>query len=200
MTKPKRVGELEDELERRDERITELREEIDDLRDLVRRMEEHVDDANGTLERWRETFDMVETERGTWTTAPWWEAHDKLVADFNDLARRWNKFLPLLNQNPVGRPLAASEAQQALVRKRRKAGKSLRWIEAETNLSLQTVRTIVGKTDGTDRTTKQRRIALDHPTVVAWKRKRRTGQGLPRQAQAVVETGRDLLKEAKGRK
>ena len=31
---------------------------------------------------------------------------------------------------PVGRPLAASEAQQATVRKLRKAHRSLRWIAA----------------------------------------------------------------------
>jgi hypothetical protein len=37
---------------------------------------------------------------------------------------RWNKYLPLINgrRQPVGRPLAASEAQQAAVLKLRKGG------------------------------------------------------------------------------
>ena len=46
----------------------------------------------------------------------------------------WNKALPLINGHaqPVGRPLTASEAQQAPVLKQHKAGKSLRWIAEET--------------------------------------------------------------------
>jgi hypothetical protein len=61
-------------------------------------------------------------------------------------------------------------------------------------------RTIVGKSNGTDRTTKNRRIVLDRGAAISWKRRKRTGDALPRQAQGVVETGRDLIKEAKGLK
>ena len=58
---------------------------------------------------------------------------------------------------PVGRPIAASEVQQAQIRKHHKAGKSLRWIVEEMTLSLQTVRTVIAKQDGIDRTTGKRR-------------------------------------------
>jgi hypothetical protein len=49
---------------------------------------------------------------------------------------------------PVGRPLAASAAQCAEVLKLHKAGRSLRGIVEDTNLGLNTVRTIVGKAHG----------------------------------------------------
>jgi DNA-binding CsgD family transcriptional regulator len=72
---------------------------------------------------------------------------------------------PVINGHaqPVGRPLAASEAQQATVRRLRKAGKSLRWIAEETSLGLNTVRTIVGKVEQrrehNRRTADRRRVA-----------------------------------------
>jgi hypothetical protein len=205
MAKPKvnasdRIGERQVELKRRDERIAELRDEVDELRDLVRRMEEHAQDFINCMEAWKDTFGMIETDRGGWTWEPFWEERKQLVDRYNDLARRWNKCLPAINgrQQPVGRPLGASQAQCEAVRKLRGAGTSLRGIADEANLSLATVRTIVGKTDGTDRTTKHHRIALDRGTALSWKRRKRTGDALPRQAQHVVETGQALIKEAKG--
>jgi hypothetical protein len=60
-------------------------------------------------------------------------------------------------KRPVGRPLAASEAQCAQVLSLRRKGTSLREIAEETNLSFQTVRTIVGRKRGTERTTRLRR-------------------------------------------
>jgi hypothetical protein len=85
------------------------------------------------------------------------------------------------------------------VRKLRKAGKSLRWIAEETSLGLNTVRTIVGKLDGTDRTSRKELERIDNrQRAIRWKREKRTGDALPRQAQRVVEKGRELLKEAKG--
>jgi hypothetical protein len=196
------LGELEDELKRRDQRIEELRQEADEMRDLVRRMEESIEDADNVIEAWKEALEMEETEAGVWTWKPFWDARWKLVDDYNDLVRRWNKFLPVINgrTQPVGRPLAASEAQQATVRKLRKAGKSLRWIAEETSLGVNTVRTIVGKVDGTDRTTRkhQERIDPDRQQAIRWKRQKRTGDALPKRAQRVVEEGRVLLKEAKG--
>jgi transposase len=106
----------------------------------------------------------------------------------------------LINMQSVGRPLAASEAQCAQVSKLRKAGTSLRGIAEETGLGLNTVRTIVGKANGTDRTTKgwRERIEPDRAQATRWKRQRRTGNALPRRAQGVVEQVRALRKEAKG--
>jgi hypothetical protein len=60
--------------------------------------------------------------------------NNALVAKHNELARKWN--YKILGGQPVGRPLAASEAQTAL----RDAGTSLRDIAEETSLGLNTVR------------------------------------------------------------
>lgn len=196
---PDRVGELQDEIKRRDERIEELRQELDEQRDLVRRMEENVEDAGAVIERWAETFNMTQTESGGWTWKPFWEQWAKLLDDYNGLVRLWNKYLPIINgrTQPVGRPLAASEAQVAQVRKLRKAGRSLRWIAEEMSLGLNTVRTIVGKVNGTDRTTRKHRehverVEIDRAQAIRWKRQKRTGDALPRRAQRVVEEGRAL--------
>jgi hypothetical protein len=219
-TAPDRVGELQDELKQRDRRIEELRQEIDQQRDLIRRMEESIDDASNVIERWKETFNMVETESGGWTWEPFWDQHNALVETHNDLVRRWNKFVPVINNRtrPVGRPLGASEDEQALVLKRCKAGMSLRRIAEETELGLGTVRTIIDKANGSDRATRKRWQKV-HPgeawsertyepigridnrqQAARWKRQKRTGDTLPKQAQRVVEEGRDLIKEAKGLK
>jgi hypothetical protein len=199
------VGELEDELKRRDERIEELRQEIDEQRDLIQRMEENVDDARGVIERWCEAFQMTQTESGAWSWEPFWDQHNDLVARWNDLVRHWNKYVPLINgrTQPVGRPLAASEAQVAQVLRLHRAGRSLRWIAEEMSLGLNTVRTIVAKGSGADRTTRKHRerverIEIDRPQAIRWKRQKRTGDALPRQAQRAVEGGHVLLKEAKG--
>jgi uncharacterized coiled-coil protein SlyX len=195
-----RIEALEDELKQRDRRIEELRREIDEQRDLIHRMEEHAEDYVAVMERWKDTFDMTQTDSGVWTWAPFWKERDDLITKHNELVRQWNKVVPLLNQQPVGRPIAASEAQCVMVRKLRKAGRSLRWISEETSLGLSTVRTILGKVDGSDRTSKahRARIEINRQEATSWKRRKRQGDALPRQAQAVVETGHALLKEAKG--
>jgi helix-turn-helix resolvase-like protein len=195
-----RIEALEDELKQRDRRIVELKQELDEQRDLIRRFEEHAEDYTAVLERWKETFDMTETENGAWTWAPFWKEWNDLVVRYNERIRKWNKAVPLLNRQPVGRPLAANEAQCATVRKLRKAGRSLRTIAEETNLGINTVRTIVDRVDGSDRTSirHRERIEIDQKEATTGKRRKRIGDALPRQAQAVVERGRALLKEAKG--
>ena len=159
----KTVGELEDELKRKDERIEELRAEVDEQRDLIKRMEEHADNYVNTMESWKESFGMEQTERGTWTWEPFWDEHDQLIADYNDLVRRWNKYLPKINGDlrNVGRPLAASETQVEQVLQLRKQGYSLRGIADETSLGLNTIRTIVAKKNGNDRTTTKHRRRLE---------------------------------------
>jgi hypothetical protein len=109
------------------------------------------------------TFDMVQTESGGWTWGPFWDEHWKTIDDYNALVRDWNKYLPVINgrTQPVGRPLAASEAQVAQVRKLRKAGRSLRRIAEEMSLGLNTVRTIVGKANGSDRTSRREQERID---------------------------------------
>jgi hypothetical protein len=193
-------GWFRDELRGRDRVISELRSELDEANDLLRKFSDHADDYNTTLENWRETFDMVLTDEG-WSWAPFWDKHNDLVDRYNNLVRRWNKVIPLIDgPQDVGRPLAASEAQVAEVLRLQKAGKSLREIAFYTSLGLGTVRTIIGRNNGTDRTSKKRRekIETDRHERAHWKSRKRTGDALPKQVQAVIETGKALVQEAKG--
>ena len=198
------VGELEDELKVKERRIEQLRQEIDEQRELIDRLRDNSEEADGVFEAWIETFEMERTDSGGLTWKPFWQEHNQLIDDYNDLVRRWNKYLPVINREPrnVGRPLAASEAQVVQVQKLRKAGRSLRGIAEDTSLSVDTVRTIVGKMNGQDRTTTKHRQRLERiderQRLVKWKRQRRTGDAPPRRVQRVVEGGRALVKEAKG--
>ena len=110
--------------------------------------------------------------------------------------------MPILNagSQDVGRPLAASETQVVTVLRLHKTGKSLRWISDETSLSLRTVRTIVDRRNGTDRTTKARRekIDIDRFQRAHWKFSRRTGDALPKRVEQAIGTGKALVTEAKG--
>jgi hypothetical protein len=198
----RRIGELEDEIKRKNERIEELRQEIDEQRDLIGRLREHVEDYASVIENWKEAFGMTMTDDGNWTWEPFWKERNDLIENFNKLVRDWNKYLPLINgrTQPVGRPLAASDAQAAQVLKLHKAGRSLRGIADDTNLTFATVRTIVGKANGTDRTTQKHRarIEIDRYRLARWTRQRRTGDALPKRAQRMIEQGEKLIKEAKG--
>ncbi len=138
---------------------------------------------------------MELTEDGCWTWKPFYGEWTALIDKHNELVRRRNKCLPFIRQQNVGRPFAASEAQCEQVRKLRKARKSLRVIAEETGLGLNTVRTIVGKINGSDRATKSHWQRIE---PYRWQRQRRTGNALPGQAQRAVEKGRALLKEARG--
>jgi hypothetical protein len=202
MDDKKRIAELEDDLKHRDTRISELRGEIDELRDLTNRLRENVEDAAGVLQGWKDTFDMEEVEGG-WTWKPFWERHGAIIDQHNKLVQQFNKYLPVINghlhSKNIGRPLQASAAQVAQVLKLRQAGTSLRDIAEETSLGLPTVRTIVGKTNRTDRTSKRHLARIDNKEIlVTWKRQRRSGDGLPKRAQKVVEDAEALAKEARG--
>lgn len=85
----------------------------------------------------------------------------------------------ILKRN-VGRPLAASEAQQADVLRRHKRGESLRAIAEDTSLGFQTVRSIIGKQDGTDRTTRKHLERVASENTVAGKARKWTRDALPR--------------------
>jgi chromosome segregation ATPase len=91
--KVSRIAKLEDEIKQRDRRIAELRAEIDELGDLVERMEENVEDANTVIERSREWLD---DRVGI--------ALEDYRAKYNALVRDWNAVVPLMRQQPVGRP------------------------------------------------------------------------------------------------
>jgi hypothetical protein len=80
---------------------------------------------------------------------------------------------------------------------------SLRQIAEETNLGLNTVRTIIAQAKRTDRTTRKHlaRIeleAIDRQRLARWKRQRRSGNGLPKRINNHLKAGTALIREAKG--
>lgn len=80
-----------------------------------------------------------------------------------------------------------------------KAGRSTRWIAEEMTLSRRTVTTIIDKRNGSDPTTTKHREQLGlEPKRKDWRRAAMLR--LPKQATAHFEKGRELMKEAKGRR
>ena len=197
-----RITDLEREVRFRDDRIRELKDELDGERDVIRRMEEHLREHDEYLESFITTFGLTLNNDGAWTNGEFINEHHALVDQFDDLRIRYNKLVGTFNRNiarvqPVGRPVAASEAQQAQIIKHHKAGKSPRWIAEEMTLSRRTVTTVIGKLDGTDRTSINRRARLGlEPKTKDW----RPGamRFLPKRASKHLERGRNLLKEARG--
>ena len=84
--------------------------------------------------------------------------------------------------------------------KLRKRGVSLRAIAEETSLGLPTVRTIVDKRDGCDRTTVKHleRIDPDRKLEASWRARKRTRDRLPKRINETLARGRELVKQAKG--
>ena len=199
-----RIADLERELRLRDERIRELKDEVDEGRELVHRMEEHVQERDEYLETFVTTFGMELGDDGCWRWASFVTGYNAMVDKFNELRDRYNSLIRAFHRyalppRPVGRPIAASEAQQAQVLKLRQRGMSLRGIAEETSLGLPTVRTIVDKRAGTDRTTAKHRQQLGlEPKPKDWRPA--ALKRLPQRASKHFEQGRELLKEAKGLK
>ena len=80
-------------------------------------------------------------------------------------------------------------------------GTSLRDIAAETKVGLQTVRTLIGKITGTDRTSRKlARIAHDRAREQQWRAKSQSRKALPKRIAAWEKTAVELRKEAKGLK
>ena len=203
-TPEQRIADLERELRLRDERIGELKDEIDESRELVREMEEHVQEHDEDLKMFITPFGLTLNDDGQWSNGEYVKTTLGIMDDHSDLVRRYNKLVRDFNQyavppKPVGRPLAASEAQQAQVIKHHKAGKSARWIAEEMTLSRRTVTTVIDKLDGSDRNTQKRRRQLGlEPKRKDWRPAAMAR--LPKRATAHFEKGRELLKEAKGLK
>jgi len=200
-----RIGELEDKLKQANARIADLRRDLDAAEALVTAEREHVEDPHALIDTWIEAFDMVQGDDGQWTFQPWLDGWKRLREDHGDLVRRWNKLVPIYNAKVaprgVGRPLAASEAQCAQALRLHKAGTSLRGIVEETGLGLPTVRTIVGRKHGTDRTSQRnelRRIEINRQEEVRRNARQRTRDGLPKRINDLLAAGRDLVVRAKG--
>ena len=202
----RRISELEDDIKERDRRIAELKDELERERDLAYQLGEHVKDADNMIDLWIQGFGMVLNDKGMWD----WSTDADFIVGFKwfekykALLRDWNKFVPdynaLVRPRNVGRPLLASETQCVEVLKLHKAGKSLRGIVEETNLGLQTVRTVIGQRKRTDRTTVKylSRIDSDRARMKTWMAKKQMRDRLPKQIYELRETGDKLLKEVKG--
>jgi hypothetical protein len=200
----RQIGKLEDDLKAAERRIAELKDERDEANDLVRRQDEHVQKVHSVLEQWREAFGMVIGEDGDWTFQPWVDGCAAWRQKYSDLLKDWNKFVGKYNRtvaikNAIGRPLDASESQVARVTKLHKAGKSLRWIAEEMNLGLQTVRTITGRPNGSDRTSRRllERIDPDRAAEIAEKSRSRVRKRLPEQVGRLAKQGDELMREAR---
>ena len=180
------------------------RADLDRAERLVGEMREHAEDRSGLIASWIEAFDMVQNPDGSWSWGPFIERQNDLVGRYRDLVRAWNRMAAKYNAvvwpRNVGRPMAASEAQVAEVRKLHKAGRSLRWIAAETSLGLRTVRTVVERIDGRDRTTVKQlqRIDPDRKLEASWRARKRVRDGLPKRINDTLANGRELVKAAKG--
>jgi len=107
-----------------------------------------------------------------------------------------------ISPQPVGRPLAASAAQQIDVLKRRKSGESLRGIAQATGLSFSTVRTIVGNKTGTGRQSEHakalRRHEYDRLRAAAYRARKKQRDALPKLIAELRKDGAALIKAAKG--
>jgi hypothetical protein len=111
-----------------------------------------------------------------------------------------------LRRKPVGEALIGEGAASGADQPRLEAGR-LRRLDRPEQLRrdrhvhrLRTVRTIVERKRGADRTTKARRekIEIDKFQRAHWKAQKRTGDALPKRVANVIETGNALVSEAKG--
>lgn len=205
MDTDKRIQELEDTIRRRDERIAELTQERDHERELNSDLREHFADVNAMIEQWRDAFDMTLNDDGEWDWSEYIQHHKAIEACYDALLKKWNRFVPQYNAIVAptiphpGRPIAASPAQRADVLKRRKARQSLRRIADDTALSFQTVRTIIDRADGVDRSTRARlaKIAPDKLADALERANRKLRNSLPGRINAMVKQGAELQKRLK---
>jgi hypothetical protein len=212
---PDRIAELEDELKQRDRRIADLKRDLDKERDLVTRLGEHLRDAVDTVDVLKQAFEMEQNDKGEWVWKQSFVEGEEWFEKYVALLDEWNKFVPEYNamvalvddrrlagrlaKREPGRPLAADAGQRAKVFELHAEGTSLRDIAAETKLGLQTVRTLVGKITGADRTSRKlSRIAHDRARERQWRAKSQSRKALPKRIAAWEKTAAELRKEAKG--
>jgi hypothetical protein len=202
-TQPPPLFELTAELKQCQTKIKELTKERDEAQKLVDEMREHTEDHDRLIDQWIEVFEMQKGESGKWIFDPgylqWWDEDTRLHGEYMKLIKDWNKFVTrynaTVNPKPIGRPLAASEAQQKDVLKRRKAGASLRALAEATSLSVRTVRSILAQKK---RTNKLRRIEFDRQRAAAYRARLRGRNALPQQITEHLKAGAELIKAAKG--
>src|SRR4051812_17825395 len=205
-----RTAELEIALRIRDAKIKELTEERNEALELENKMREHSQDVNGIIDQWIDVFQMERDGGGNWlfdsSQSELWEKHTDLWKKHEELVRKWNKLVvrwnAIASPQGIGRPIAASAAQEAAVLKQRKTGASLRAIATATSLSLRTVRTIVDKANGTGRASNRsrelRRREFDRLRAAAYRARKKARDSLPKQIGELQRAGEALVKAAKG--
>ena len=200
------IAQLEDELKEAQRQIDELRRERNDRDMLIAEMREHIKARSALTEAWIEAFEMEQDLDGTWRWKSSFAEGDEWFAKYHVLLKQWNAAVADFNakiaSRPVGRPLAASEAQVAEVCKLRKQNRSLRNIAEETNLGLSTVRSIVYDEDRAMRAWRKRfePIQLDALAEASWRSRSKLRAALPRRINESLKAGRELVQRAKGLK
>jgi hypothetical protein len=204
----------DDELKQRDRRITELKNEIEELRERNQTLRQNAREWQEQFEWWKEAFSMVLDDDGKWSWAPFVDEHDKAIDDDVGLLREWNKMVGEYNSlarvmfeegtlRDRGRPLAATEEQRRIVFESHEEGRSLRECADDAGVGLQTVRTLLGKVDGTDRTsrrlTKYRKKEMDRLRLASWKGRKRTRDALPKRLHEQSKKTGELLKQVESR-
>jgi transposase len=204
---------LQDELKQRDRRIAELKEEIDELRETNQKLRVNSQEWQEQFERWKEAFEMQLNDNGMWTWRSdtvnghqWLDKYNDLVRDWNKLVREYNALVSDKLEDgtlrDAGRPIAATAEQRHMVYESHAEGCSLREIADDAGVGLQTVRTLLGKIDGTDRTSrrlsKYRKAEIDRKQVAAWKSRKRMRDALPKLLHEQSKRTDELIKEAKG--
>jgi hypothetical protein len=186
------------------DRIIELLGELDKGRKLIAAMQEHIERAheqveksNQTIRQWIEGFEMTVADKGWARKEDLIECYYDLVNEYNKLVRKWNRYIgSIKTRQAIGRPLRANEAQQARVRKLRKVGHTVREIANETNLSFQTIRTILSHKGGVGRTDEKNnklgKIELDYHRMNSWRDRHRMDDV---QINAVLKDSKNLLKD-----
>lgn len=187
-------------------RVKKLVDEVGEMRNLLIAMREHVEKADAQIERSNEIirrriedFEIMLADTGGEWKDGLIERYNDLTNEYNKLVKKWNRHaISLKASRPIGRRLQASEAQQVQVRKLRKAGHILRDIAQETNLSIQTVRTIIKRKESVDRPNKKRNDSLKNKTscerTISWRPGERTRDTLADQIK-VLQEGESLLKD-----
>ena len=168
-----------------------------------------MDEYGGMVERWREAFDMQLSDDGTWGWKDWITRQEEIYGKYRALLAEWNRFVSEYNavvapkRRNIGRPIAAGPGQIAKVRQLRADGMSIRKIAWETNLSERTVRSIIGKAEGSDRATLARLERLAPETraeVIKHRREANDRRVVEKQVNGFMKTAPELRKRAKGLK
>jgi len=210
MDQAERIAELEAALKERGERLDRATADLAEARELVDTMRENVEDGSNLIERWIGVFEMELSDKGLWLFDPnqtkLWERHAELLDAHKKLISRWNKHVTKFNRavgdRDIGRPLGADEKQIAEINRRKAAGESLRKIAAATGVRIRTVRTVLEKAAGVDRTTRKRaelrRLEFDRLRAADFRARHKERANLPTRIGEALAGAAGILKRAKG--